>query len=72
MDLLSPLGSITSHSMFGGFGLFSDKTVFAFVAEQRLCIRANESQKKCLKSVDFSPFLYKTDGSGCHLLLHPT
>lgn len=58
MDLLSPLGSITSHSMFGGFGLFSDKTVFAFVAEQRLCIRANESQKKVFEKRGFQPFSY--------------
>lgn len=58
MDLLSPLGSITSHSMFGGFGLFSDKTVFAFVAKERLCIRANESQKKVFEKRGFQPFSY--------------
>ncbi|MFS1941255.1 TfoX/Sxy family protein [Vibrio splendidus] len=55
--------------MFGGFGLFSDKTVFAFVAEQRLCIRANESKKKCLKSVDFSPFLIQNGRVGLSPLI---
>lgn len=62
IDLFSPLGSITSHSMFGGFGLFSDKTFFAFVVENQLAIRANESQKKVFKKCGFQPFSYEKKG----------
>ena len=46
MKLFAPLGVITSRSMFGGFGLFSDQVIFAFVQGENLHIRADSYSKK--------------------------
>ena len=43
MKLFEPLGKIKSRSMFGGFGLFADDTMFALVVNNQLHIRADKN-----------------------------
>ncbi|GAK14886.1 LOW QUALITY PROTEIN: positive regulator of competence TfoX [Vibrio sp. JCM 19053] len=42
MKLFEALGNIKSRSMFGGFGLFADETMFALVVNNQLHIRADQ------------------------------
>ena len=53
MKLFEPLGKIKSRSMFGGFGLFADDTMFALVVnDQRY--RAAAQQKTTSRALIFN------------------
>jgi DNA transformation protein len=62
VNLFAPLGKITSHSMFGGFGLFSDNVIFAFVVESDLHIRADKVSSKEFEKQGFKPYQYVKRG----------
>lgn len=62
MRLFEPLGHIKSRSMFGGFGIFSNDTMFALVVNDRLHIRANATLTQEFKSQGLKPYIYKKRG----------
>ncbi|EKO3992694.1 DNA transformation protein, partial [Vibrio fluvialis] len=43
MRLFEQFGRVKSRSMFGGFGIFVDDTMFALVVNDRLHIRADDA-----------------------------
>lgn len=43
MRLFEQLGRVKSRSMFGGFGIFVDETMFALVVNDTLHIRADDA-----------------------------
>lgn len=45
VEQMSPLGEITSRSMFGGYCLYCDGTVFALVANQALFLKADDENR---------------------------
>ena len=50
MRLFDQLGRIKSRSMFGGFGIFADDTMFALVVNDKLHIRADDKLASQFKS----------------------
>ncbi|MDN3609593.1 TfoX/Sxy family DNA transformation protein [Vibrio ostreicida] len=62
MRLFDPLGRIKSRSMFGGFGIFSDDTMFALVVNDKLHIRADNALASQFKSEGLEPYIYKKRG----------
>jgi DNA transformation protein len=62
MKLFEPLGAITSRSMFGGFGIFADGTMFALVVQDKLHIRADDHTIAEFKSRGFQPYAYAKRG----------
>ncbi|GHZ40209.1 hypothetical protein VCSRO3_2602 [Vibrio cholerae] len=51
MRLFEQLGRVKSRSMFGGFGIFVDETMFALVVNDTLHIRADDTpQSKSINS----------------------
>lgn len=62
MKLFEPLGKIKSRSMFGGFGLFADDTMFALVVNDQLHIRADKDTTKQFEQQGFRPYVYKKRG----------
>lgn len=62
LRLLSSLGKITSRSMFGGFGVFIDDTMFALVVQDRLHLRASDNTINLFKDQGFEPYVYKKRG----------
>jgi DNA transformation protein len=62
MQLFEPLGPIRSRSMFGGFGLFADETMFALVVQDSLHIRADEQTALEFKQLGYQPYVYKKRG----------
>ncbi|GAB2664765.1 TfoX/Sxy family DNA transformation protein [Vibrio panuliri] len=62
MRLFEPLGRIKSRSMFGGFGIFADETMFALVVNNKLHIRADSILAKQFKQQGFEPYVYHKRG----------
>ncbi|EEX91841.1 hypothetical protein VIOR3934_06184 [Vibrio orientalis CIP 102891 = ATCC 33934] len=62
MRLFEPLGLIKSRSMFGGFGIFADDTMFALVVNDKLHVRADDVLAKQFKSLSLEPYVYKKRG----------
>lgn len=63
LRLFEELGSITARSMFGGFGIFSDGTIFALVVKDVLHIRATTQTLDYFTSMGFQPYSYQKRGS---------
>ncbi len=62
MKLFEPLGEIKSRSMFGGFGLFADETMFALVVNNQLHIRADQQTSSDFETQGLKPYVYKKRG----------
>ncbi|WP_025739907.1 TfoX/Sxy family DNA transformation protein [Salinivibrio socompensis] len=62
MRLFAKFGNIKSRSMFGGFGLFCENTMFALVVNNTLHLRAGKENEALLKQQDLTPYVYKKRG----------
>ncbi|ENK2092831.1 TfoX/Sxy family DNA transformation protein [Vibrio vulnificus] len=62
MKLFEQLGAIKSRSMFGGFGLFADETMFALVVKDQLHIRADQKSTLLFEKQGFKPYVYTKRG----------
>ena len=62
MKLFEALGNIKSRSMFGGFGLFADETMFALVVNNQLHIRADQQTSSDFETQGLKPYVYKKRG----------
>ncbi|AUW02504.1 MAG: TfoX/Sxy family DNA transformation protein [Pseudomonadota bacterium] len=62
MKLFEALGNIKSRSMFGGFGLFADETMFALVVNNQLHIRADRQTSSDFETQGLKPYVYKKRG----------
>ena len=62
LRLLSLLGKIYSRSMFGGFGIFIDDTMFALVVQDKLHLRTSNETINLFKEQGLEPYVYKKRG----------
>ncbi|RXJ74085.1 DNA transformation protein [Veronia nyctiphanis] len=62
IELMKDLGEMKSRSMFGGFGVFCDKIMFALVVNDKLHLRAGEENEKGFKELKLTPYIYKKRG----------
>jgi DNA transformation protein len=59
LDLLAPLGEITSRSMMGGYVLYCDGVVFALLAENTLYLKVGDVTRPRFEALGlraFQPF----------------
>lgn len=49
---------ITSRSMFGGFGIFAESTMFALVVDEQLYLRAGDENEKDFKDLGLTAYSY--------------
>ncbi|NGZ66471.1 TfoX/Sxy family DNA transformation protein [Vibrio aestuarianus subsp. cardii] len=62
MRLFEQFGHVKSRSMFGGFGIFVDDTMFALVVNDKLHIRADDMSTKRFVQQGYEPYVYKKRG----------
>lgn len=62
MRLFELLGQVKSRSMFGGFGIFVDDTMFALVVNNQLHLRADDESAKVFTERGYLPYVYKKRG----------
>lgn len=58
MDLLAEIPGITSRSMFSGYGIYKDGTIFAIIAADALYFKADEKTEVDFKDYGSEPFIY--------------
>ena len=61
MEMLQPLGEVTSRPMFGGYGVFESGDMFALVSADRLYFKADDSNRSRYEdagSAQFNPMPY--------------
>lgn len=59
LEQLSPHGPITARAMFGGYGIYWDKVIFAIIAEDQLYFRIDEITVAAYKSYGSELFVYE-------------
>lgn len=63
LELLSPLGQVTSRAMFGGYGIYRDGVMFALVAYETLYFKVTADNQADYEQAGSQPFTYsKSDG----------
>lgn len=56
LEMLAPLGAINSRSMFGGFGIFMEESMFALIAGSALFFKVDDSNRSQYEDVDSKPY----------------
>ena len=55
MEMLQPLGDVTSRSMFGGYGVFESGVMFALVSGDALYFKVNDTNRSGYENAGSSP-----------------
>ena len=56
MEMLTPLEGISSKSMFGGYGIFAEGSMFALVSGSALFFKVDDSNRPRFDAVDSKPY----------------
>ena len=59
IDLLAPCGDVKARKMFGGYGLYSDKIMFAIIIDDELYFKADSILSEEYKQAGSYPFTYQ-------------
>jgi len=59
LSKLAPHGPITARAMFGGYGIYWNKTIFASIVNNRLYFRVDEINEKDYRPYRAKPFVFK-------------
>ena len=62
MDLLSKFSDIKLRRMFGGYGIYSGKLIFAIIMDDELYFKVDANLIEEYKYTGSFPFTYKRDG----------
>ncbi len=55
LDQIENTGEITARKMFGEYGLFSDKKIFALICDNKLFVKPTASGREFIKNVVEEP-----------------
>jgi DNA transformation protein len=67
VDLMQSIGPIKSRPMFGGFGLFLDKLMFALVAEGVLYLKVDQQTRPDFEVRNLEAFSYIKNSKTCFM-----
>lgn len=59
LELMSPLGEVTTNRMFGGVGFVKDGMMFALVADSTLYLKADDDNRAEFEARELEPFIYE-------------
>ncbi len=59
LDLLQPLGPVTLRRMFGGYGLFHERVMFALIAFEQLYFKVDAETEGTFAASDTQAFVYQ-------------
>ena len=62
VDFFSSFGVIKSRSMFGGFGIFCNDTMFALIVNDELHLRAAKQNEQEFNALGMQPYSYTKRG----------
>lgn len=62
LDMLEPLGPVSARRMFGGYGIYLDKRMFALVANDTLYLKVDGASREEFLAAALEPFSYAKKG----------
>ncbi len=64
LELLAPLGQVTSRAMFGGYSIYHDDVTFGIVVDETLYFKVTADNQADYEQAGSQPFSYsKKDGT---------
>lgn len=70
LDLLEPLGPVSARRMFGGHGIYLDRTMFALVADDTLYLKVDDETRAEFDAAGLEPFHYARQGKSYQMSYH--
>ena len=61
-ELLAPIATITTRSMFGGVGIYGDGLFFALIANEQLYFKVDDTNRPDFEAAGMAPFAPFDDG----------
>ncbi|MGB5438733.1 MAG: TfoX/Sxy family protein [Gammaproteobacteria bacterium] len=62
LDLMQSLGQVRARRMFGGYGIFLDRLMFALIADETLYLKADQKSANAFKARGLEAFSYYKKG----------
>lgn len=70
LDILEPLGPVSARRMFGGYGIYIDRIMFALVAEDSLYFKVDAASRGEFEAAGLEPFRYTKKGKTVEMSYH--
>lgn len=70
VDLLEPLGPVSARRMFGGYGIYLDRLMFALVADDTLYLKVDDESRGEFEAAGLDPFRYTKKGKSYQMSYH--
>lgn len=70
LDLLEPLGPVSARRMFGGYGIYLDRLMFALVADDTLYLKVDDTSRAEFVAAGLEPFRYVKQGKSYEMSYH--
>ena len=62
VESLGPLGPVRARRMFGGYGIYLDRVMFALVADDVLYLKVDDANRGAFEALGLEPFRYEARG----------
>jgi DNA transformation protein and related proteins len=62
LEIFEQYGDFSSRSMFGGYGLYKNKVIFAIIADDELYFKVDDSNQQQYIDYHCEPFSYEKNG----------
>ncbi len=70
LDLLEPLGPVSAIHMFGGYGIYLHRLMFALVASDTLYLKVDDESRGEFEAAGLEPFRYTKKGKTYQMSYH--
>ena len=70
LDLMEPLGPVSARRMFGGYGIYLDRMMFALVADDSLYLKIDDDSRGEFEAAGLEPFRYTKKGKTYQMSYH--
>ena len=70
LDMLEPLGPVSARRMFGGYGIYLDRLMFALVADDMLYLKVDDETRDAFLAADLEAFRYSRKGKAYRMSYH--
>lgn len=70
LDLLEPLGPVRARRMFGGYGIYLDRMMFALVSDDTLYLKVDDDSRAEFEAAGLEPFRYTKKGKSYQMSYH--
>ena len=70
LDLMEPLGPVSARRMFGGYGIYLERMMFALVAGDSLYLKVDDDSRGEFEAAGLEPFRYTKKGKSYQMSYH--